>query len=212
MNKDNIIVISTDEKTGIQALERESETKPVVAGKPELIEYNYIRHGTLSLIGNFEVATGKILNPYINQTRTEEDFAKNIENLINNAPDKGLICLADQLNTHKSETLVKLIAKKCDINIELGKKGVRGILKSMETRQEFLEDESHKIRFVFLPKHTSWLNQIEIWFSILARKIIRRGNFTSTEELKEKILKFIEFFNIAAKPFKWTYAGKVLQK
>jgi transposase len=82
----------------------------------------------------------------------------------------------------------------------------------METRQEFLEDESHRIRFIFLPKHTSWLNQIEIWFSILARKVIRRGNFKNTEELKDKILKFIEFFNIIAKPFKWTYAGKVLQQ
>jgi len=106
----------------------------------------------------------------------------------------------------------KLIAQKCKIGIELGKKGIRGILKSQETRQEFLEDESHRIRFVFLPKHTSWLNQIEIWFSILARKVIKRGNFKSIDELKEKILKFIEFFNITAKPFKWTYAGKVLQQ
>jgi transposase len=177
-----------------------------------LIEYNYIRHGTLSLIGNFEVATGKILSPFINETRTEEDFAKNIENLVNLYPDAELIFLADQLNTHKSESLVKLIAEKCKIDIFLGKKGRKGILKSMETRQEFLEDASHRIRFVFLPKHTSWLNQIEIWFSILARKIIRRGNFKSTNELKDRILKFIDFFNVTAKPFKWTYAGKVLQQ
>lgn len=176
------------------------------------MEYNYIRHGTQSLIGNFEIATGKILSPFINETRTEEDFAKNIENLINLDPDAGWIFIFDQLNTHKSETLVKLIAKKCKIDVELGKKGKKGILKSMETRAEFLENENHRIRCIFLPKHTSWLNQIEIWFSILARKVIKRGNFKSTNELKDKILKFIEFFNITAKPFKWTYAGKPLQQ
>ncbi len=151
------------------------------------------------------MATGKVVSPYINETRTEEDFAKNIENLVNLYPDAELIFLADQLNTHKSESLVKLIAEKCKIDTFLGKKGRKGILKSQVTRQEFLEEESHKIRFVFLPKHTSWLNQIEIWFSILARKIIKRGNFKSTEELKDKILKFIDFFNITAKPPDFRY-------
>jgi hypothetical protein len=205
-------VVSIDEKTGIQALEREAKTKPVISGKPELIEYNYIRHGTQCLIGNFEVATGKILSPFINQTRTEEDFAKNIENLLAYDPGGFWIFILDQLNTHKSETLVRMVAEKCKIDEDLGKKEKKGILKSQETRAAFLEDENHRIRFIFLPKHTSWLNQIEIWFSILARKIIKRGNFKSTDELKDKILKFIEFFNTTAKAFKWTYAGKPLQQ
>ena len=212
LNEDGTHVISVDEKTGIQALEREAETKPVIVGKPELREYNYIRHDTQCLIGNFEVATGKVLSPFINETRKEEDFAQNIENLINTDPNGVWIFILDQLNTHRSETLVKMVAEKCKIDLDLGKKGKKGILKSQETRTEFLEDESHRIRFVFLPKHTSWLNQIEIWFSILVRKVIKRGDFKSIDDLKDKILKFIEFFNITAKPFKWTYAGKPLQQ
>ena len=132
--------------------------------------------------------------------------------MINTDPNGVWIFILDQLNTHRSETLVKMVAEKCKIDLDLGKKGKKGILKSQETRTEFLEDESHRIRFVFLPKHTSWLNQIEIWFSILVRKVIKRGDFKSIDDLKDKILKFIEFFNITAKPFKWTYAGKPLQQ
>lgn len=179
---------------------------------PELMEYNYVRHGTQCLIGNFDVATGKVIYPFIGETRTEEDFAKNIRNLISSDPDGFWIFILDQLNTHKSETLVKMVSEECKIDINLGKKGREGILKSQESRTEFLEDEKHRIRFVFLPKHTSWLNQIEIWFSILARKVIKRGSFKSANDLKDKILRFIEFFNITAKPFKWTYAGKPLQQ
>jgi len=90
-------------------------------------------------------------------------------------------------------------------------KGTRGILKSVPTRRKFLEDKSHRTRFVYVPKHTSWLNQIEIWFSILVRRVIKRGNFTSVKDLRDKILAFIAYFNEAlAKPFKWTYTGRPL--
>ena len=81
----------------------------------------------------------------------------------------------------------------------------------MASRSEFLADPTHRIRFVYVPKHTSWLNQIEIWFSMLVRRVIKRGNFTSTQDLRQKILDFIHYFNqTLAKPFKWTYTGRPL--
>lgn len=204
-------LISTDEKTGIQALERAAETIPMTPGQVERQEFEYIRHGTQALIASFVVATGAVIAPHIGETRTEEDFARHIEQVINTDPTGEWIFIVDQLNTHQSEALVKLIVNKCGINPELGEKGKNGILQSMASRAEFLKDQSHRIRFVYTPKHTSWLNQIEIWFSVLARKLLRRGSFSSVEELKNKLLAFIDYFNkTMAKPYKWTYSGRPL--
>ena len=204
-------LVSTDEKTGIQALERKHPTRPMISGRVELREFEYIRHGTQALIANFEVATGRIITPSIGSTRTEEDFEIHIEQTVATDPEAEWIFLTDQLNTHKSESLVRLVARLCDIDVDLGVKGKDGILQSMATRAVFLQNPSHRIRFVYTPKHTSWLNQIEIWFSILVRRLLKRGSFTSVEELCERILAFIDYFNrTMAKPFKWTYAGRPL--
>ena len=166
---------------------------------------------TQTLIANFEVATGQLITPSIGPTRTEVDFVDHIWQTIATDPDAPWIFVVDQLNTHKSESLVRLVADLCDLDEDLGVKGKRGILQSMETRAAFLQDQTHRIRFVYTPKHTSWLNQIEIWFSILVRRLLKRASFTSTEELRERILAFIDYFNkTMAKPFKWTYAGKPL--
>ena len=211
MEENGVHLVSTDEKTGIQALERADETIRMTPGQVERQESEYVRHGTQALIANFVVATGEVIAPTIGATRTEEDFARHIAQTVDTDPDAEWIFIADQLNIHQSERLVKLIAQRCDIKQELGEKGKSGILASMQSRAAFLKDKSHRIRFVYTPKHTSWLNQIEIWFSILVRKLLRRGSFSSVEELKSRILAFIDYFNkTMAKPYKWTYTGRPL--
>ena len=105
-----------------------------------------------------------------------------------------------------------MVAKECGIELELDRKRNLKNIKAMGSRRTFLSDPTHRIRFVYTPKHTSWLNQIELWFSILSRKLLKRGSFASVEELHERILEFIEYFNGAlAKPFKWTYQGRPLK-
>jgi hypothetical protein len=211
LHKQGVHIVCTDEKTGIQALERAHPTRPVIAGKAELREFEYIRHGTLCLIPNFEVATGRIFAASIGPTRTEEDFVAHIRQTVSTDPDATWVFVADQLNTHESEGLVRFVATQCQIEDALGIKGKSGILESMKTRKAFLEDPSHRIRFVFTPIHTSWLNQAEIWFSILVRKLLKRASFTSLEDLQQRILEFIHYFNSTmAKPFKWTYTGRPL--
>lgn len=209
-NKDEI-TISVDEMTGIQALERIAPDIPMTSGQPVRREFEYKRHGTQTLLGAFNVATGHIQG-LCQETRTEADFVNFVDHIIKENPGYKIYhFVADQLNTHKSETLVRYVADLCGINQEdLGVKGKSGILKSMKTREEFLMS-SRKITFHYTPKHASWMNQIEVWFGILMRKVIKRGNFSSQSDLKKKILDFMDYFNkTMAKPFKWTYAGKVL--
>ena len=203
-------VVSTDEMTGIQALERAAPTKPARPGCPERREHEYIRHGTLSLIANFNVATGEVLAPSLGPTRTAADFAAHIARTIDTDPNGVWLFLTDQLNTHQSEALVRLVAQRCGLTDDLGVKAQSGILQSMATRAAFLGDPTHRIQFVYLPKHTSWLNQIELWFSILVRRVLKRGNFASRDALRDRVLEFIAYFNRTAKPFTWTYTGRPL--
>jgi putative transposase len=203
-----IHLVSTDEMTGIQALERLFPTKLAKPKQVEKIEFEYKRHGTLSLIANWDIARGKVLAPSIKATRTEQDFAEHIAQTIKTFPEDEWIFIVDQLNIHQSESLVKLVASSCGMTTDLGVKAQEGILKSMASRAAFLSNESHRIRFVYIPKHTSWLNQIECWFSILVRRLLKRSSFRSTEELEQKILNFIDYFNSHfAKPFVWKFEG-----
>jgi len=203
--------VSIDEMTGIQALERAARSLPMMPGKVERREFEYIRHGTQTLIAAFDVATGEVQGS-VGDSRTEADFVAYLEALFamdGHASGWKIIC--DNLNTHISEGVVRLVARLCGIEEDLGEKEKSGHLKSMASRQAFLRDPAHRICFLFTPKHASWLNQIEIWFSILARKLLRRGSFKSTDELKARIEAFIAYFNeTMAKPFRWTFSGKPL--
>jgi DDE superfamily endonuclease len=203
-------VVSCDELTAIQALERAAATLPMQPGQVERREYEYIRHGTLSLITNFDVATGQVVAPSLGPRRTEADFTAHVAQTIDTDPEAVWVFITDQLNTHQSESLVHLVAARCGLSEELGSKGKSGVLASLPSRAAFLSDPTHRIQFVYVPKHTSWLNQVEIWLGILVRRVIKRGNFTSLEDLRTKILDFIAYFNQTAKPFRWTYAGRPL--
>jgi len=208
--QENTHTVSVDEMPGIQALERIARTIPMQSGQPTRIEFEYKRHGTLCLTGNWDVVLGQLIAPTIGMTRTEEDFARHIHNTIEIDPASGWVFVVDNLNTHCSESLVLYVARLEGIDqSELGKKGKFGVLKSMATRQAFLSDHRHRIRFVYLPKHTSWLNQIEIVFGIVGRRVVRRGNFKSLVALKNRLLDFIDYFNRTfARPFRWTYTGR----
>jgi transposase len=210
----NTHTICVDEMTGIQALERNAKTIPMQPGRPARIEFEYTRHGTLCLIGNWHVVVGQMITPTIGPTRTEADFLGHIHNTIGTDADAGWVFVADNLNTHSSESLVRYVARLEGIDEEsLGKKNRHGILKSVASRQAFLADRSHRVRFVYLPKHTSWLNQVEIVFGIVTRRALRRGNFKSVEALRQRLLDFIDYFNRTfAKPFRWTYTGRPLSK
>ncbi len=207
----NTHTVCVDEMTGIQALERTAPTKLMIAGKPARIEFEYERHGTLTLIGNFQVTTGELIAPTLGPTRTEADFASHIAQTMATDPGASWVFVADNLNIHCSETLVQVVAKECEITTTLGKKGVCGVLKSVASRQAFLSEPSHRIRFVYTPKHSSWLNQIEVVLGVIMRKVIRRGSFTSVKDLRDKLLSFIAYFNrVFAHPFRWTYTGRPL--
>jgi len=207
------VIVSTDEKTGIQALEHKHPVKLVIPGFAMKIEQEYKRNGTTVLIASRDINSGKII-PMLNPTRTEEDFIIHIKEVLKTFDDANkIILIMDQLNTHMSESMVKLIADECNIDFELGIKGKSGILKSMKTRAEFLEDKSHKVHIVYTPKHCSWLNQIELWFGIMTKQLLnKRSSFKSVEELNSKIMEYIEYYNNnLAKKFKWSYSGKVLR-
>jgi transposase len=174
-------------------------------GSVERQEFNYIRHGTQCLIATLHLGTGQLIEPTVQDTRTEVDFAAQIDCLIQTDPQAPWIILCDQLNTHKSKSLVKYVAAAIGDEQDLGIKGKTGILKNMASRMAYLENPDHRIRFTYTPKHCSWLNSIEVWFSILTTHVLKRGNFISIKDLKQKIERYISYYNQhLAKAWNWS--------
>jgi transposase len=204
--------VSTDELTGVQALERKHPGLPLAPGKIERREFEYIRHGTRSFILSRDIASGQMIAPYAGPTRTEADFLAHVQEVVATDPTATRWhIVTDNLNTHRSESLVRWVAEVSGLgDLDLGVKSKSGILASRQSRAAFLSDPSHCVVFHYTPNHSSWLNQIEIWLSILTRKLLRRASFTSIDDLTTRVMAFIDHYNRSARPFKWTYLGKTL--
>jgi hypothetical protein len=205
-------VVSTDDLTGVQALERKSPGLPMAVGKGERREFEDIRHGTCTFILSRDVVTGQVLAPSAGPRRTEADFLAHVQGVVATEPQAPRWhFVVDTLDTHRSASLVQWVAEVSGLTQPLGVKGKSGILASRQSRAAFLGDPRHRVVFHDTPKQCSWLNQIEIWLSILVRKLLKRGSFISVEDLKASVLAFIKYYNrTMAKPFKWTSQGKPL--
>lgn len=204
--------MSTDELTGVQALERKHANLPMTVGKVERREFEYLRHGTRTFMLNFDVVTGAVVAASCGPTRTEADFLAHLKQTVATDPEASRWhFVVDNLNTHMSESLVRWVAQVSGVKQDLGRMGKSGILKSQQTRAAFLSRPEHLIVFHYTPKHASWLNQVEIWLSILTRKLLRRGSFRSVADLRDQVLRFIDYFNrTMARPYRWTFHGKPL--
>lgn len=203
--------VSVDEATGLQANEKRKESLPPKPDQQGKEETQYTRHGAVCLTAAWDVVLGQVVHHNVQETRTNEDFARFIEQTTGSDPAGQWVFVADNLNTHSGEALVRLIARLEGIEeTTLGNKKKRqGILGSVKSRQAFLSDPQRRIRFVYTPKHSSWLNQVEVIFGIIKRRGLNGASFKSTAELIARIDHFIAYYNTTfARPMNWTYTGR----
>jgi len=199
------LVVCCDEKTGMQVLERKFPTQPVQPGKPEKREHEYIRHGTRALIASFVVPTGQVL-ANLGATRTSNDFAAHLDHVATQFPNMHQFhWIVDNLNTHWSLPVCRVIARLCDLSFEPEQ------LRMGAERRTFLSDPNHKHVFHFTPIHGSWLNQVELWFSTLSRRWLGRGDFCSVGAFDADFWRYLDHHNShRAHPYRWTYTGEPL--
>jgi len=169
------VVFCVDEKTAIQALDRLDPVLPLTPGRAERHGFEYFRHGTLSLFAALETRSGEVLGKTAERHTTTE-FVEFLRELVDSqVPGKEIHIIADNLSTHKTKAV-----------------------------DQFLS-ENQKVKIHFTPTYSSWLNQVEIWFSKIERDVIARGIFTSVNDLSRKLLRYIRLYNRYAKPIKWSY-------
>lgn len=199
------LTICTDEKTGMQILQRIHPTQPARPGHPEKQENDYLRHGTRALIASFVVATGEVVAD-LGLTRTSADFAAHLLHVANHFTGwQRITWVLDNLNTHWSLEVCEVLAMLNDVPFDPRS------LQTGSQRRAFLTDPEHAYRFLYTPKHGSWLNQVELWFSVLARQFLKRGNFASPAEFEERLHRYLDHYNIHhAHPYRWTYTGEPL--
>ena len=199
------LVICCDEKTGMQALGRPHPTQPAQPGKPARREQDYIRYGTRALIASLIVPTGEIIGD-LGPTRTSVDFATHLGHVAERFPEvKGFDWVLDNLNTHWSLDVCRIMAQLCDVPF------VPALLQTGQQRRAFLTDPTPKHVFHFTPTHGSWLNQVELWFSVLARRFLKRGDFSSMADFEARLLAFVDDYDRRhAHPYSWTYTGTPL--
>jgi transposase len=175
----NAVVLSVDEKTSIQALDRTQPRLPIKPHRIERLSHEYKRNGTASLLASLEVHSGQVRAEPIHRNDSAT-FIRFLRRLLSAYPAKELYIIADNGSSHRSKKTMAWVAKQ------------------------------KRLHLAFTPTHASWLNQIEIWFGILTRKVIRRGIFKSRDELVQRLMNFIETYNQEARPFQWTYTGNPL--
>lgn len=175
----NAVVLSVDEKTSIQALDRTQPRLPLKPHQIERLSHEYKRNGTASLLAALEVHSGKVRGQSIRRNNSDT-FIRFLRGLLKDYPDQDLYVIVDNGSSHTSHKTRAWAGKQ------------------------------KRLQLIYTPTHASWLNQIEIFFGILTRKVVRRGIFKSRRELVERLMTFIESYNAEARPFEWTYSGSPL--